>query len=532
MNVSDALTWPAGGEDRARSRRASLLLAGAAIVVSGAYAATLVAAEGEPLLVAPLVGGLLGLAVFVRPVFGLYLLFAAAILLEQFDITGLAPLTARTHFFENLSGFSTVPLRLSASDLLAIMTLASWGLRRLVGDNAPARARPLGWALAGYGLAFAFGAAVGVARGGEWDGITMLAEGRGAVYACALYFLTANLVHESRQLGVLLWEFAILVGVKAFQGIGNYIEVRTNGPDWIEAVTAHEDVIFFDVAITLAIVMVALRVRGRLFYVLLAMQPVILAAELLTTRRVAFAALAAAVLVVMMMTAVDRPRATAFVFAFGALGVAVYSAAFWNHEGPLGQPVRVVREVVDPYSISDRDRLSNLWRDIENANIAYTVRQLPLTGVGLGQEYLFQQEPPALTNFVYWRYIAHNAVLWMWLKAGPFGAFAFWFLMAQVVIRGLQLYRRLDKPLLRTAAAFPVLLAVSQVVFSSVDLGLTYNRTMIVFGVALGLTAPLTAWCVAERAPDRRSPQVVGGQLPAVERSLPTRVGELETASG
>ena len=37
----------------------------------------------------------------------------------------------------------------------------------------------------------------------------------------------------------------------------------------------------------------------------------------------------------------------------------------------------------------------------------------------------------------------------------------------------------------------PVLLIVIQVVFSSVDLGLTYSRTMIVLGVSLGLMAYL-----------------------------------------
>ena len=494
MNASEVVGWSSVRASPARARRASLYLGGAAVAVAGAYAATLTATEGEPLLVLPLLGGLIGVAVFVRPILGLYLLFGAAILLEQFEISGVDARTAKTHFFENLSTFSTVPLRLSASDLLALITLASWGVRRLVGEIPPARAGLFAWGLAAYGLAYALGGLIGAARGGSWDGIIALAEARGCVYACLVYFLTANLVHERRQMLVLLWELVILVGVKALQGIGNYLEVQANGPYWIEAVTAHEDVIFFDVAITLTMVMAALRVRGWLFGLLLVLQPAILAAELLTTRRVAFVALAAAVVVVAMMSAFDRPRATAIVAGIGIVAVVVYSAAFWTHEGPLGQPIRVVREVVDPYSISDRDRGSNFWRDIENSNIAYTVRQLPLTGVGLGQQYLFAIEPPPLTGFVYWRYITHNALLWMWLKAGPYGAFAFWFLVAQVLMRGCQLYRRLDTPLLRAAAAFPVLLTVSQVVFSAVDLGLNYNRTMIAFGVALGLSAPLSSW--------------------------------------
>jgi len=491
-DVAQSVWTPSGGET-ARVWPVRLVIGGLGIAAAGAYAATLVATDGEPLLVAPLIGALVGLAVFARPLIGLYMLFGLAILLEQWEISGLSPLTAQTHFFQNISGFSNVPLRLSACDLLALMTLASWTLRRLVAANAPVRAGPFAWGIASYGMAFVLGTAIGIARGGSWDEITTLAEARGPFYLCLLYFLTANLIHDRRQVFSLLWAFVLVVTVKSVQAIGNYF-IMTAGPYRLEAVTSHEDVVFFDIAVALLIVMTALRVRGRLFYVLLAVQPLVLTAELLTQRRVAFVALAAVLAVVALMVFLDRPRLTAFVVAFSIFGFAVYAVAFWDRGGPMAEPIRVIRDVVDPYSVSDRDRLSNVWRDIENANISYTVRQLPLTGVGLGQEYLFQQEPPPLTSFVYWRYMAHNAVLWLWLKAGPFGALAFWFLVAQVVMRGLWLYRRLDDSMLRVAASFPVMLMVAQVVFSSVDLGLTYNRTMIVLGVSLGLAAPLASW--------------------------------------
>ena len=364
------------------------------------------------------------------------------------------------------------------------------------------------------------GTSIGFARGGEWDAIATLAEARGPVYLCLLYLLTANLVRDRVQLLVVLWEVVLLVGMKALQAIGNYAQTL-NGPERLEAVTGHEDVIFFDIAITLALVMALLHVRGKLFYALLALQPVILVADLVTTRRVAFAALAASLAVVALLSMLERPRATALVVGVGLLAFGIYTAMFWDQTGAIAEPARVLREVVDPYSVSGRDQSSNVWRDIENANIAFTVKQLPLTGVGLGQEYLFHREPPKiLGTFIYWRLTTHNAVLWTWLKAGPFGAFAFWLLVTQAVLFGLQIYRRLEDPLLRAAAAFPVLLTVTQVVFSSFDLGLTYSRTMIVLGVAIGLTAPLAAWSASRSAPDRAQPETVG-QSSRVGRRLP-----------
>ncbi|OLC20765.1 MAG: hypothetical protein AUH33_03080 [Chloroflexi bacterium 13_1_40CM_68_21] len=528
MSAVDIGAWRASGAELGRARRISLSVCGVVLVVAGAYAATLVATEGEPLLAVPLVGALVTLAVLTRPLLGLYLLFAAAIVFEQWPVAGIEPLTAQTHFYENLSQFSDAPLRLSAADVLALLTFVSWLLRRAVGANAPARAGPFGWGVAAYLLAFVLGTIIGVSRGGKWDLLATLNEVRGPVYVCLLYFLTVNLVRTRAQLMVVVWEFVLLVGLKAFQAIGNYAQMLS-GPERLEAVTAHEDVIFFDVAIALAVVMALLHVRGKLFYVVLALQPVVFVAELVTTRRVAFAALAAALAVVAFMSAVERPRATALALGIGVLAFGIYAASFWDQTGPLAEPARVLREVVDPYSISDRDRSSNVWRDIENANIAYTVRQLPLTGVGAGQEYLFQREPPqGPGTFLYWRLTTHNAVLWTWLKAGPYGAFAFWFLVGQVVAFGLRLYRRLDDPLLRAAAAFPALLTVTQVVFSSFDLGLTYSRTMIVLGVTLGLAAPLAVWS-SERAPRQPSPVMVGRSSLAGDGA---RVRRLPTVSG
>jgi hypothetical protein len=168
-----------------------------------------------------------------------------------------------------------------------------------------------------------------------------------------------------------------------------------------------------------------------------------------------------------------------------------YAALFWDQQGLLAQPVRAIKGILDPTSLSARDLASNWWRQIEDLNVANTIRQLPLTGVGLGQEYLFVREPPALTNFIYWRYMTHDAVLWVWLKAGVAGMLVFWTLVAQTAIVGARLFRRLPSANLKLVAMLPILLVVIQVVFSTVDLGLTYSRNMIVLGTVLGFTGYL-----------------------------------------
>ena len=483
--------WPTSDQLARRAARLRFGLAICVMGVAGAFGASVFLSEGSPYLVAPFFGILAGIALLVWPRSGLYTLFAAALLLEQWGIAGLNPITAQTHFFENVSGYSAIPLRFSLADILAVLALIAWGLRRAVGANPPARMGPVGWPVFAYGALFGVGFVTGIVRGGLWDMGAALAEFRGPLFLCIAYFLTVNLVRDRGQVQIFMRLLVILTVVKAVQGLFNYVEM-INGPIWLEAVTAHEDVVFFDLAVVLAIGAFILGLRGRLAYVLYATLPIIGSVELLTQRRVAFIALAGGIAAIGALLAYVEPRRTSILFGSAFIALLFYGVIAWDQQGLLAQPIRAVRSAFDPSSLNARDLSSNWWRELENTNIAYTLKQLPVTGVGLGQQYLFLREPPQLTNFVYWRYMTHDAVLWVWLKAGILGFLAFWTWVAGTGITGARLFRALPTPDLKLIAAVPVVLVVIQVIFSSVDLGLTYTRNMIVLGVAIGMTAYLT----------------------------------------
>jgi hypothetical protein len=221
---------------------------------------------------------------------------------------------------------------------------------------------------------------------------------------------------------------------------------------------------------------------------LLVLLPLFLIAEFVAYRRVGMIALAVTILAILILGLFTHPRRTAVLVTLGAVGLAVYFVTFWDATGPAAEPLRALRSVFDTSATSLVDQYSSAWRDVEHDNIGYTIRELPLTGVGVGQRYLFEKDAADIP-FAYWRFITHDALLWLWLKAGPLGAFALWFLVARAVLVGASLFRRLREPSLRWAVALPIALVVSQVVFSSVDLGLTYSRTMIVLGTSLGFAA-------------------------------------------
>src|SRR5438045_6585613 len=260
-----------------------------------------------------------------------------------------------------------------------------------------------------------------------------------------MYFRTANLSREPGQVALILRILIVLTIVKAAQGFLNYVEMA-NGPVWLEAVTAHEDVVFLDLALVLAVGAFVLQLRGRLTWLLYAAAPIVLATELVTQRRVAFPALAGGLAVLAVLLFVAQPRRTLVLFGSGAAAMLAYALIAWDQQGLLAQPIRGIRTAFDTSALSARDLSSNWWRELENTNIAYTLKQLPFTGVGLGQEYLFLNEPPQLTNFVYWRYMTHDAVLWVWLKAGVLGFLAFWAWVTQAAMTGERLFKALPTP--------------------------------------------------------------------------------------
>ena len=481
------ISAPYAERARAWARQAPLrptVLTTIALLGAVAYAFAIVEFQGDPIVLLPLATAIVVVGIWAQPAIGIYVVFGGAILLEQFILVGVNPIT-QTKFFVNISTYSPIPIRLSIADLVMLLAGAAFLVRRRGQERL--RIGALGLAVLGYIGAFLLGAVIGAARGGALNIEVALAELKAPLQLAVAYFLTANLVRHRGQLTVFVWIFVLGSAVKAFQTILNH-QAASDLPYDLRTIIAHEDVVFMGAAVMLGLVALLLGHRSRLVLVLLALQPLFLVAELLAYRRVAFIALAVMFGAILVVAAFTRPRRVAVLVAITALAGALYLMIFWDATGPVAEPLRAMRSVFDASTTDLIDQNSSAWRDVEHQNIAYTIRQLPITGVGIGQRYLIEREPVE-NSFVYWRYITHDALLWLWLKAGLLGAFALWFLVARAVLVGTSLFRRVQDPSLRWIVTLPVLLVLAQVVFSSVDLGLTYSRTMIVLGTSLGLAA-------------------------------------------
>lgn len=483
-----------------RQRRERLVGTVGLLACAAACAIALVLYTG-PL---PLVIGLAALAgvaaIVHNPRVGLYLLFFGVIVLEQWGIVGIDPVTAQVPFYYTLAGSYGIPLPVSPLEMILLLTLvvvlAPHVARRGVAFVRGPLFAPLLLFLAFVVVSIGYGFALGGGTG-PFDLRAAWEETRSFFYLAVTYVLACNLIRTRAQLRTFIWLFIAGVGLKSIQGVVRYADVRANGLQ-VDAITGHEDVVFFSAFVLLlaglllfgAKLEVATRWQTRT--ILWALPPLVFTL-LVTNRRLGFVVLAVGLVLVALLLLQTRRDLFLRIAPVVLVGISIYIPLFWNGTGTLSEPIRALRSVIAP--ATERDRSSNAWRALENTNIDYNIRTAPITGLGFGRPYSFivAQPPLDATGFTYWRYIAHNAINWVWMKMGLIGFILFWNLIGSAAILGIVTFRRLRDGYLKALALVVAGVVLMQVIFSYGDLGLTYSRSMIFLGCMLGVLARLPA---------------------------------------
>lgn len=434
------------------------------------------------------------LLILLKPRIGVYTLLFCSIFLEQWGIAGLNPITTQIPFYQTLNGSANIPIPVSPLEMLLLLTLVA-----VVVPYVARRGTPFVWGqlfgplalfLAFVILSIVYGLAGG-SGSGSFDIRAAWEETRSFFYLGLTYLLTCNLIRTKAHLRTFVTLFIVGIGLKSIQGIARYTEVRINGLQ-VEAITGHEDVVFFAAFVLLfaglllfgAKLEPAVRKQLQVMAVIL---PPLLFTLLVTNRRLGFVVLAVGLTLLAVLLFRTRRSLFLRIVPIVVIGLGIYIPLFWNGTGALSQPIRSVRSIFAP--TTERDRSSNAWRELENINIDYNLRTEPITGLGFGRPYSFivAQPPLDATGFTYWRYIAHNAIYWVWMKMGLVGFILFWNLIGSVIVLGLVMFRRLQDGYLRTLALTVAGVTIMQVIFSYGDLGLTYSRSMIFLGCMLGI---------------------------------------------
>lgn len=440
---------------------------------------------------------------FIRPDFSLYGLLACVLAFDQYGIPNFPSFTTDIYYFKNLKEIPYIPMGgagvfnlIELHFVLLFLALFLWIAVKRDFELQPIPAWPLFLLFFG-GLLIGF--MNGIGTGGDF--LTAIWEIRALFYLCLLYVLVPQIIQTRQQIRVLMWIFIIFISFKAFQGVFRFIGMGFTTGGYATLMN-HEDPVFINTLVILLIGFLTFKVRDtQLGTLLLLLLPLALGFYV-AQRRAAYAgAMVSGVAFFLLLpsnTRIKVLKASVPIFIL----LVIYTAAFWNSESSLGRPIDMIKSGFIEPSIEEnyQDYSSNRYRERENYNLARTVANNPVIGVGFGNKY---EQPLDLVqlNFSLQEYIPHNEIYWLFTKTGIVGFLSFWMFFNGFVAKGVKVFLRQRDPYLKAVTMMIVIAVINQMVVSFFDLQLTYYRNMIYLGTLMGLMSTL------ERLAPREEPE-------------------------
>jgi hypothetical protein len=428
-----------------------------------------------------------------RPILGLYLIVICAVVIEQEPLPGTPIGTDHVNIFfwpARLQGLPERPIGFFMLAVLLVIVIAAVLFRRraLFGGR-------LFYPFLFFFACLALGVLHGLASGGSFRIIVL--EIRPWWYFFVSYILAYNIVSDVKHVRTILWITVLGTAIKGIQGVFIVYTYYGGQIEGHNEIMAHEQSYFFVLVLLLLIMMLLHHFQRALFFAILFSLPCLLLALVANNRRADYVALLLGILVAWTMVILVKPASrrvlvtvlTIFLILGGA-----YVLAFQKSGGALGQPARAVISVLNPNAADARDAASNQYRIIENFDLKFTEKTSPILGYGFGRPFL---QPVVLPNVVdldpYYLFIPHNNVLWVWMRMGPLGFAALWYLFGSAIVAGCMIVRRLKDPQLQFFAIFTLAAVVMEVILAYGDYQFFFYRNMIYVGIALGVLMKLPA---------------------------------------
>ena len=418
-------------------------------------------------------------ALWRSPRLGVYFLFAAAVVVEQFeyqvgDRAGAA--TAQIGFFEGLApGVGLNPAEaLLALVVVFVLLQAARDRRRVLWKS------PLGLLLALTLAIVMVYFVLGILRQGDLQ--MAFWEVRPYFYVAGAYLVARALLTSAADARPLLWILVVGAGAKALYGVVIWNSVRHLDPR-PEAVLAHEESFVFGLFIFATVGLWLFGQRSRLRVVATTLLPLVLFADMVNPWRTAWLILFVGVAVLVAAAFVRYPqrrRTIGVALVVGSMFGVVYLAAFWDSSGTLAQPARAVRSEIAP---DPRDDQSNEYREIENYNLQLAISNTRSTGAGFGipVTYIGLVDLTDINPLI--RFVPHNGVLYVWWRIGLLGLTVFILFMAQAVMTSARLSRVAVDGRVAFIGAFTAAAVLGYAAMGIVDLGFFWFSNALIMGV-------------------------------------------------
>jgi hypothetical protein len=435
-----------------------------------------------------ILGVLVIIALIVRwPTFGFFIVVGCALVIDQapLAVLGNSPQIYIFYWPPSLEGLPDRPIGFLM--LLILLVLIIHGLLK---RQKPLQLGELFPPYLSLLLCVGWGIVHGLTSGGNAK--IMVNEVRSFWYLFLGYLLAYNLIRSKKHLRYFFWFVIIGAGIKALEGTYIYaIVIHGDLADHHE-IMSHEESYFW-ISIILLTMLFSLHHKYRpQFYTAMALLPFLGIALVANNRRADFVAILIGLLIAWVLIFVVKPEARRLLIIVltitGLLG-GTYVAAFSNGHGGISEPARAVVSVFRP---DPSEAASNAYRDIENYDLKYTVKQNPL-GLGFGKPF---PQPILLPNILVddpvYNYIPHNTIYWVWMRLGPMGYLALWYLFGTIIVRGCIYVRQLKDKYLQLIAIYIVTMAIMEIIVAYADYQLSFYRNVIYVGMLAGILMKLT----------------------------------------
>jgi hypothetical protein len=452
--------------------------------------------------------GLGGVVALARPLAGLHLV-------TFFTLLGDASILPEYPFAKNLSSRESVffiddATTLSPLELMLVATTLGLLLHAYVTP---------GWrfrrgALLSPFLVLGGLVVVGVLRAFFTGGNTNVAlwEARPLLYLPLVYLLVTNLVTTPRQMFRLLMVAMAGVAANSLITLNSYRMMSSVQREAIESLNEHSASVHIGALFILTLALWLFRAPLSLRVAFTALTALSLPTFLFSERRGAVVGLGAG-LILFFMVLFARSRRTFYVAVpILLILLGAYVGAFWGaEEGAVSFPAQAIKGVIAPGEISEQDAASNLYRDIEGFNLQYTMRAEPLAGVGFGKPFYRPAPMPDISFFVFWQYVPHNSLFWVWLKTGVLGFIALLYLFGRAIQEGIRSVLVSRSPERSAFICLGLAYVVMFAVFAYVDIAWD-ARSAVFLALALAACADFPRER-SELAPDGTMVEALEGDL-------------------
>ena len=465
-------------------------------------------------LVFGLTGVVVLLALVVRwPIFGFFVALGCTLVIDQQPLP-LFGSSVKIYVFYWPSALEGLPDRPIGFFLLFVLVV--FVIHRLLTRERWLQGGALLFPYLFFLLCVVWGVVHGLTTGGNLK-ITVN-EVRSFWYLFLGYLLAYNLIRSKKHLRIFFWFIILCAGIKALEGVYIYVFVVHGDLTNNHQIMSHEESYFW-IGILLLITLFSLYYKYKpQLYISLCITPFLLLSLVANNRRADFVALVIGLLVAWVLVFAIKPEARKFLVATLVVVLLLggaYIAAFYNGQGGFSSPARSIVSVFHP---DPGDAASNLYRDVENYDLRYTVQFNPM-GLGFGKQFL---EPILLPDIsaddpVY-TYIPHNTIYWVWMRLGPIGYLALWYLFGAIIVRGCIYARQMQDKYLRLIAVYVVVMVMMEIIVAFADYQLFFYRNVIYIGLLAGVLMRLPIIDKeGQQLSSRSSVQEVGSALVEVQ---------------